>query len=260
MVYVVGIEPTTPTVSKKKRRVSKRREASRRTLKVPELQDDRGKIGGRTHGAKRKGDAERSTHLVAMMEPVYLGLRERVIGLRGTEAQPQSSLSGGAWGLLMDLAQEKYIATIVALANGHASLYLSSGGCASAGDERPGANDAYAPIWSAAKAAVKVADDSITLLQPTTEYPLPPPGDVAFYVLTDGGVYSATTHQDDLVSGRQPLIQLYAAGQNVLTQIRLAKEAGAFNHALIGPARRNKPLANWLGWLSRWRRRPRDTG
>jgi hypothetical protein len=168
-----------------------------------------------------------------MIEPVYRQLREKVLHISGTKNHPPSQRLGGAWGLLMDLGYEKYFVTVLALSDGKASLYLSTGGGAlAASQEERDASPLLSDLWRSAKVAVSVADDSIAGMRPMMEYPLPDPGSVTFYVLTDTGIYGAMARQEDFKRAIQPLTTLYAAAQRVITEFRLAEAAGAFKKSL----------------------------
>ena len=59
----------------------------------------------------------------------------------------------------------------------------------------------------------------------TTSFLIPATGRVRFFILTGRGVYTAETNLADLEQRQDPLFPLFAAGQSVLTQIRLASEA-----------------------------------
>ena len=54
------------------------------------------------------------------------------------------------------------------------------------------------------------------------DFPLPTPGEVRFQVRTSDGGYTAAAAEAALRSGRHPLTELYASGQDLITEIRLA--------------------------------------
>lgn len=58
-------------------------------------------------------------------------------------------------------------------------------------------------------------------MQLTKEFPLPVAGEVVFYVVTKGGIYTARAPQTQLNQRTHPLTELYAAGQQIITQYRL---------------------------------------
>ena len=59
-------------------------------------------------------------------------------------------------------------------------------------------------------------------LQVTTDFPGPTPGEVRFQLRTEDGDFSGAAPEATLASGRHPLSELYAAGQDLVTEIRLA--------------------------------------
>jgi hypothetical protein len=121
----------------------------------------------------------------------------------------------GAAMAAMEIPLSNGIATIVAIADGTVSMYLSSGGgVIGAGG--------HAAVRAAADGFRTLAAESRGLLQPADEWPLPEPGHVRFHVRTVDGAYSATAAEASLRARSHPLSALYAAGQDLLTEIRLS--------------------------------------
>jgi hypothetical protein len=125
----------------------------------------------------------------------------------------------GVWGVLMERGYPKGVATVVALADGTASMYLSTGGSAVGGN-------AYEP---AREAALKLCAQAADLLGDTTpahDFPPPAQGRVRFYVLSDGGVRTA---EDDVLpraDAGDALAPLLAAGDAVLDGLKEATSRG----------------------------------
>ena len=118
----------------------------------------------------------------------------------------------------MDWGVANGTATVVALADGSASIYLSSGGGYLGGH-------AQESIRSAAQLAVKLAATAQNQMKPAgTDFPLPGQGQVILYVHSDAGLLTASVPQQDLQSNRYPLSQLANAMQNVITQYRLHQQ------------------------------------
>lgn len=113
----------------------------------------------------------------------------------------------------MDWGVSQGTATIVALSDGNASVYLSSGGgfLGGVGQE---------PIRKAAQKAVDIAQIARSNMTSTTRYPLPDRGQVIFYVLSDSGVVTEAALEKDMKND-QPIGQLGNAMQDVITQYRL---------------------------------------
>jgi hypothetical protein len=113
---------------------------------------------------------------------VHLGLRNQM--LRNSRAKFSLPAAPGAdetWGIVMDWGATKGTGTVPALADGTASVYLSSGGGFIGGIGQE-------PIRKAGQNAVAVAQELKTLTTATAACPLPERGQVTFYALTDSGV------------------------------------------------------------------------
>jgi hypothetical protein len=132
-----------------------------------------------------------------------------------TIAVPEGEAWGGALVALMELGRPDATATILAVADGSVSMYLSTGGGVIGAGE-------HAAVRGVAARFRTVAAESRGLLRRTDDFPLPEPGQVRFQVRTLEGAYSGVAPEAALQSGRHPLAPLYAAGQDLLTEIRLA--------------------------------------
>jgi hypothetical protein len=147
---------------------------------------------------------------------VFQELRSIALGVDlATIAVEDGRPWSGAAVAVMEMNVTGTVATIVATADGGVSMYLSSGGgVIGAGG--------HAAVQPAAERFRNVAADSRGLLQAPEGFPLPEAGQVRFHVRTDDGEYSGSADEVALRSGRHPLSPLYAAGQDLLTEIRLA--------------------------------------
>jgi len=128
-------------------------------------------------------------------------------GLTGSFAKDQP------WGVLMETGYPEGSATLVAMADGSASIYLSSGGGTIGGI----ANET---IRKAAKQMVQIASQFQPQVKQTTAFPLPEKGETIFYLLTDGGVFFARAVEEQLGENRHPLSRLFHAGHSVISEIR----------------------------------------
>lgn len=149
---------------------------------------------------------------------VYAGLRSMVLGIDPAAIQvpPQEALSG-AIVAAMEIGLENRAATamVVAIADGTVSMYLSTGGgVIGAG--------AHAAVRGAAERFRIVVAESRGLLLHTQDFPMPETGQVRFHARTADGAYSGVAPKAALRGGRHPLSVLYAAGQDLLTEIRLS--------------------------------------
>lgn len=121
------------------------------------------------------------------------------------------------WAAVMDLVHPVGTASVVALVDGSASIYLSTGGVVLGG----GANE---QVRHAAVAFVRAADAQTASMEPSTIFSLPETGHTRFYVRSSAGVVMADALESELVDGDHHLSDLFYAGQNVITQLRLASE------------------------------------
>ena len=174
------------------------------------------------HARQNRGlpaDAQRSSNGHPPDPGVYLGLRNLM--LQGSRAK--FGISPGLkptqpYGVLMDWGIPAGSATVVAIADGTASVYLSSGGGFLGGGQ------SHESIRAAAKRTVEIADEVQPLMQSTAAYPLPQRGQVTFYILTDAGVFTASASDDELRSHRSPFYKLGDSAQTIITEYRLIQE------------------------------------
>jgi hypothetical protein len=115
----------------------------------------------------------------------------------------------------MDWGVRSGIATVVAVSDGTASIYYSTGGGSIGGGQ------SHRSIRNAALDAVTVAGKLAGQMWLTDQFPLPKDGEDVFYVLIDGGVVTARGSQDLLSSNQHLLSKLGNAMQEIVTQYRL---------------------------------------
>jgi hypothetical protein len=147
---------------------------------------------------------------------IYLGLRNQILqGSRATFNLPQTTPTQ-PWGVVMDWGVTEGLATAVALSDGTASIYLSSGGGYIGGQ-------AHDSIRRVAQTTVEIAAEFQPQMQATSTFPLPKQGEVIFYILTDSGVFTASVPEQELRTHRHPLWKLGDAVQAIITQYRQLK-------------------------------------
>jgi len=162
---------------------------------------------------------QRSSKVQTPDPTVYLGLRNLMLqGSRVKFGISPGSKPTQPYGVLMDWGIPAGSATVVAIADGTASVYLSSGGGFIGGGQ------SHESIRAAAKRTVEIADEVQPLMQPTTTYPLPQRGQVTFYVLTDAGIFTASASDDDLRGQRSAFYKLGDSAQTIITEYRLIQE------------------------------------
>jgi hypothetical protein len=152
-------------------------------------------------------------------EPAGSSLRDRLLHMSAKEAGVEPV--GGVWGVVMERGYAKGVATVIALADGTASLHLSNGGSVVGGKE-------YPPARLAARKLCETAADSLGATLAAQEFPRPAQGRVRFYVLTTDGVRGA---EGDLIAhlrdgGRDALQALEKAGDAVVDALKEATNKG----------------------------------
>jgi hypothetical protein len=130
---------------------------------------------------------------------------------------PACSPDAPVWGVLMEMGVRNGSATLLALADGTTSLYFSSGGGVIGGQGHESVRRANASLLAEANRLV-------SLLTPTTDYPLPAAGTTNFYARTDSGVLTGGGADEELGRDRHDLSSLFLAGHAVLTELRLITE------------------------------------
>jgi hypothetical protein len=155
-------------------------------------------------------------------EAAFYGLRATSLGLHPTLLDiPDDVPWSGALMAAMELGETVGITTIIAIADGTVNVYLNHSHDASLGHGIVGAG-AHAAVQGAAERFRTVVAESRGLLLLTEDLRLPDVDEVRFHARTLDGSYSGAAPQAALRSGRHPLSSLYAAGQDLLTEIRLA--------------------------------------
>jgi hypothetical protein len=145
----------------------------------------------------------------------YAGLRSFVLqGARSNFGLGPGSRPTQPYAVVVDLGLPEGTATILAVADGSASVYLSTGGGSVGGGQ------SHPSIHNAALRTVEVADEVQPLMHPATTYPLAERGQVNFYVVTDAGVFTATASEDDVRGHRSPFSKLGDTAQAIITEYR----------------------------------------
>jgi hypothetical protein len=147
---------------------------------------------------------------------VYAGLRSIALTVDAASIhRPEGEPWSGALVAMMEMGLSSGTATIVAIADGGVSMYTSTGGGVLGAGE-------HAAVRAAGDRFRAVAAEARGQLQPTTEFPGPATGEVRFHMRTEDGGFTGVAPQAALASGRHLLSELYAAGQDLVTEIRLA--------------------------------------
>jgi hypothetical protein len=143
---------------------------------------------------------------------LYAGLRENMLNVTREKIPGLTPLPpGDVWGAVMDWGLAGGTSTVIALSDGTASIYLSSGGGYLGGE-------GVRAIRDAAIAAVKEASALRGGMQPATDLALPVTGGVVFYALTDAGRFTMRSTQSELQASISPARRLGDAMQLIITE------------------------------------------
>jgi hypothetical protein len=121
------------------------------------------------------------------------------------------------YGLLMDWRVGEETASILAMRDGTASLYTTSTFGVLGGHR-------HEAIRRAAKQCAKIANQFLDKSTATVNFAYPKEGEVFFYLLTYVEVRLCIGNEKAINQGSDPTRQLFAAAQNVLTELRLVTE------------------------------------
>ena len=134
------------------------------------------------------------------------------LGLRPTPSRPR------VWGVLMETGYPEGVATLVAFADGTASLYFSGGGGIIGAGE-------HAAVREATQAFLDEAEAHVAGLLPTATTPVPVLGRVRFYLRTFEGALAAEASEQDLGDDQHPLSPVFYSGHIVIAAMREATNA-----------------------------------
>lgn len=152
-------------------------------------------------------------------EDVYRGLRDQILTLDPAAAGlGRTAERRVLWGALMEMGRGSGTATLVALADGTTSLYLSTGGGMIGGGF-------HQPVAEATAAFLACLEEHLGFLAPDPDDYLPASGRIVFRALAYDGRLHAEAAEDDLGFGRHPLSAVFYAGHGVITALRVLDEA-----------------------------------
>lgn len=138
---------------------------------------------------------------------IFEQMRENA--LRGSMSDSQGPVL-----VIMDWNVGRGFATVVAAADGSASIYLSGGGGYIGGGQK------HASICNAALAAVDCASKLAADFTPATATDLPEAGTVNFYLRKGDELLSTSAAEEKLRDGSDPLARLGNIMQAIITEYR----------------------------------------
>jgi hypothetical protein len=147
---------------------------------------------------------------------IYMGLRGQVLGLPAVEVAglPDDKQLLAA---VMDMGLGDAVATLVGVADGSTSMYFSTGGGVIGAGQHEQVR-AATERWL--EVCVRAAEQFVPVVDPQ----LPEPGTIQLLLVTRVGLAHALAREDEL-GPAHPLWPVYAAAQEVITQVRLAEQA-----------------------------------
>lgn len=133
------------------------------------------------------------------------------------------SEKGEVWGIVMDSGEGYNGAalSLLVLKDGRAGFYIDRAG-AGYGDARD--ERLWAPVERLVVATRNVAPRAASSL---LDHSPPPPRDVRFYLLKDGGTVAVDAVEQDVWRSTHPLAELYAAGQAIISRLKTADALNA---------------------------------
>jgi hypothetical protein len=147
---------------------------------------------------------------------IYLKLRSGALQTRLPNLPP-----GSVHAVLMDWHVGAGTATVLAAADGTASIYLDSGGGFIGGSQT------HPAIHAAALLAMQAANGLVrfsTEIEATEAPPLPTPPDVYFYFVTAEGLRQGSATDVQLQTGGSPFVLLGYTMQRIVTEYRATQQ------------------------------------
>ncbi|AXT86646.1 hypothetical protein C6I20_16715 [Aeromicrobium sp. A1-2] len=143
---------------------------------------------------------------------VSAALRAMVLSTRPDELGLNADEPDRVFGVVMELGRDLDVVTVVALLDGTASRYLSTGGGTVGAGE-------HEPVAEAARSLVAMGQVLVGQTEPESNFPSPAPGRVRFHLLTVGGGRTADATARELDDRRHGLSPLYEVGVALTMQI-----------------------------------------
>jgi hypothetical protein len=150
----------------------------------------------------------------------YVALRSRVLAATPAELGivPSESLPR-VWAVIADLPQDEVRVTVVAVADGTTSLYLSTGGWIIGAGSRPA-------VAAAGQGLLEAAEGALDALSVATNVALPPTGSLSFMVVAYDGIRRVELPDDEAAAADDMMRDLCRATREVVTQLQLAESQG----------------------------------
>jgi tetratricopeptide (TPR) repeat protein len=151
---------------------------------------------------------------------------------------PEPTPEAPAWGVVMEMAYPGASGTLAAFSNGQTNLYNSDGLGVPHEDKNEQVREASAKLIAAANTAMPY-------LKPSSSTELPAHWQAHFYVRTDSGNLIAAASGEDFRNEAHPLYGLFAAGNEVLKELKLVEAAQHKDYVLNQLAGLNREIAKY---------------
>ena len=149
--------------------------------------------------------------------PAYDGLRNQILALKASDIGAPSAGDGKVLAVLMETGYPEAVATVVAVADGSASIYFSNGGGVIGAGAHKQAHEKAIEL-------IDLVGKNMSKFSKTGACPLPENGITSFCVVTVDGLYAVSAKEDDLGNKRSDLSPVFYAGQDLITAIRLTSQ------------------------------------
>lgn len=158
-------------------------------------------------------DARKMAEAEYEVAEVYVELRNQVLQVKPDAIGEERTDDSTVIAVLMETAYSEAIVTLVAVADGTASLYFSNGGGIIGGG-------GHEPVRKVCAGFIAGAQQYVSQSTSTDTFPLPIEGSVRFYLVTGVGVYTFEALEDDLGYERHTCSPLFHKGHELITAIR----------------------------------------
>ncbi|CAN5236279.1 hypothetical protein BH11PSE11_BH11PSE11_16860 [soil metagenome] len=154
---------------------------------------------------------KKATQSTMTMRDKLLAAKSNTFGIK-TENDEQ------VWAVIMDQGFDGGSLSLIALQDGNASVYLSSGGGVIGGIAHP-------TVVAAAKNIVMSVNSMAGKFKHVKTFPLPSANQINFYAISNSGVKSATDSESALIEGTHPLNSVFYKGHYLLSELRKISES-----------------------------------
>lgn len=151
---------------------------------------------------------------------IYTDLRNQVLNIPKKQNLIENFKDSHPLAILMETGIERGSYSLVAIADGSASLYFSNGGGIIGAGEYPEVRKIVIDF-------LKLSKNYSDLLQKTSNYPLPKRDRTRFYIVGINSVVSAEFKEDDLGNERLPLSPLFLKGHELISAIQFVDKKRA---------------------------------